>query len=297
MPPIRKPEDNDSVPRVILYHQTHFVDDKHVSLLPLLHNSVGITHVIIAAIHLNGVPSDITLNNDQYGDPRTNVVWQECVALQAAGIKVLGMLGGAAKGTFRRLDGPSPEFELFYGPLRKMIESTPLQGIDLDIEEEMSLLGVIRLISHLKADFGEDFIITMAPVAHVMTNGLNRAFSSFSYVELEKAVGSHISWYNTQFYNNWGSAETTHVYDQIIHCGWKPRKIVMGLITNPGNGHGYIWEAIQWQTLLSLREMYPTFGGVMGWEYFNSMADDSSEEPWRWAFGMGNILETTREGS
>lgn len=50
-------------PKVVVYHQTHHRDGNPVSILPLITNQTGVTHVIIAAIHLNEGPGNITLND------------------------------------------------------------------------------------------------------------------------------------------------------------------------------------------------------------------------------------------
>jgi hypothetical protein len=93
-------------PRVIVYHQTIYRDgNKYVSLLPLITNQTGVTHVIVAAIHLNNGPGNITLNDDPPDSAKYDPLWGEVAWLQASGVKVLAMLGGAAKGTFERLDG------------------------------------------------------------------------------------------------------------------------------------------------------------------------------------------------
>lgn len=93
-------------PRVIVYHQTIHRDGQYVSLLPLITNQTGVTHVIVAAIHLNEGPGNITLNDDPPHASKYETLWGEVAWLQASGVKVLGMLGGAAKGSFERLDGP-----------------------------------------------------------------------------------------------------------------------------------------------------------------------------------------------
>lgn len=72
----------------------------------------------------------------------------------------------AAKGSFERLDGPDADvFEAYYVPLRDVLRRHKLDGIDLDVEEYMSVTGVVRLIDRLRVDFGPKFVITMAPVA------------------------------------------------------------------------------------------------------------------------------------
>jgi chitinase len=69
------------------------------------------------------------------------------------------MLGGAAKGSFTRLDLDDATFEAYYIPLRNLIRERGLDGLDLDVEEPMTLAGIIRLIDRLKIDFGETFLI------------------------------------------------------------------------------------------------------------------------------------------
>jgi hypothetical protein len=99
--------------------------------------------------------------------------------------------------------------------------------------------------------------------------------SGFSYAELEcSVVGEEIAWYNTQFYCGWGDAGSTQWYDAIIAAGWKPEKVVLGVVTNPGNGAGHVNVERLRHVCAVLREKYKNvgrgFGGVMGWEYFNS---------------------------
>lgn len=202
----------------------------------------------------------------------------------------MGMLGGAAKGSFTRLDKDEATFELYYIPLRNLIRERGLDGLDLDVEEEMSLAGIIRLIDRLKLDFGSGFIITLAPVAAALISERpEHNLSGFNYEALEVMRGSSIGWYNTQFYCGWGDMSKTAGYDMMIMRGWPAHKVVVGMVTNPGNGSGWVpFEALQ-EVLLNLKMKYPTFGGVMGWEYFNSLPGDR-ERPWEWAAWMTSVL-------
>ena len=289
MPPFSsQASDTSHQSRVVLYHQTHYKHStEFVSLLPLItepSDTIPITHLIIAAFHLNESPEQITLNNDAPSDPKHDRLWQEVVTLQDVGVKVLGMLGGAAKGTYQRLDRSDDEFEAYYVPLRDVIRQHQLQGLDLDVEEVMSLDGIVRLIDRLKADFGTDFIITLAPVAAALHQGW-RNLSGFDYEDLEAARGDSIAWYNAQFYNNWGWLGTFAEYDAILDRGWKPEKVVVGVLTNPNLGRGYVeWEELK-KTVAVFSQFYHGFGGVMGWEYFCSMPGGEAR-PWEWAFGM-----------
>lgn len=283
MPPI--PGVDGDGRRVILYHQTLLPNSgPYVPMKPLLSNNTGITHVIIAAIHINGEPGDITLNDDPPDSPKHDPLWNEVPLLKQGGVKIMGMLGGAAQGSFQRLDGDQEKFERYYGPLLAMIRRHGLQGLDLDVEEEMSLQGIIRLIDRLKSDLGDDFIITLAPVAAALLGMGN--LSGFDYRQLEQARSSKISWYNAQFYNGWGPADDPRMYAAMIAQGWSPNRIVYGLLTNPGNGsQGYVPREKISTVLAALIERFPNFGGVMGWEYFNALPGDRAR-PWEWATEM-----------
>lgn len=101
-------------PRLIVYHQTlHDSVGNYHSLLPLVTNNTGITHIILAAIHLNAGPGNITLNDHAPDDKRYEQLWGEVKWLQGSGVKVLGMLGGAAQGSYERLGGSE---ESVYAP-------------------------------------------------------------------------------------------------------------------------------------------------------------------------------------
>ncbi|KAF5867179.1 hypothetical protein ETB97_004100 [Aspergillus alliaceus] len=282
MPPVPAQVDRR---RVICYHQTLCPDrGQYVSALPLVHNNTGITHIIIAAFHLNAEPGHITLNDDPPHHSMYDEMWAEVPLLKQRGVRVMGMLGGAAPGSFQCLDGDQETFERYYLPLLAMIQHHRLDGVDLDVEEHMSLAGIIRLIDRLKLDLGDGFIITLAPVAAALLGIGN--LSGFDYRELERQRASKISWYNTQFYNGWGPADDPRMYEAIVAQGWSPQRVVYGLLTNPGNGsQGYVPREIIGPILGQLVEQFPNFGGVMGWEYFNSKPGER-EKPWQWAAEM-----------
>ncbi|PNY26664.1 Chitinase 1 [Tolypocladium capitatum] len=288
MPPLPQPP--NPLPRIITYYQTHHdPSGKHISVLPLLTQpAISVTHVILAAIHLNHDPRHLTLNDHSPDHPRFHTLWAELRVLQAAGVKVLGMLGGAAPGTFRRLDGSDAQFEAYYASLRDLVRARALDGLDLDVEENMSLGGIINLIDRLRSDFGSAFIITLAPVAMALLD-VEKNLSGFDYEALEVMRGKEIAWYNTQFYCGWGNLSNTDMYDLMLQKGWDPEKIVVGLVTNPANGRGFVpWHMLS-VVLSILKRRHQTFGGVMGWEYFNSLPGDT-ERPWEWARHMTSLL-------
>ncbi|KAM4066618.1 glycosyl hydrolases family 18 domain-containing protein [Hirsutella rhossiliensis] len=287
------------LPRIITYYQTHHDphSGQHISLLPLLTQpAISLTHLILAAVHINGDPQALTLNDHPPDHPRFQTLWAELRLLQAAGIKVLAMLGGAARGSYERLDvsAAAPDddarFEAYYAPLRDLVREKGLDGLDLDVEENMSLAGIIRLIDRLRSDFGPDFIITLAPVAMALLDA-EKNLSGFDYEALEVLRGNDIAWYNTQFYCGWGDLSSTYMYDLMLQKGWPAHKIVVGLVTNPANGKGFVpWHMLS-AVLAALKRRQQTFGGAMGWEYFNSLPGDA-QRPWEWAQHMSSLLRS-----
>lgn len=93
-------------PRLVIYVQT-FTDTmgRRLSLLPLLQENTGVTHIILGSIHLHEEPGKIMLNNEPFNSSIYDHIWKEAKQLQEGGIKVMGLLGGAAGGTYQRLKG------------------------------------------------------------------------------------------------------------------------------------------------------------------------------------------------
>jgi hypothetical protein len=94
--------------------------------------------------------------------------------------------------------------------------------MDLDVEQATPMSDIEHLITQLKADFGDDFIITLAPVASALLEGSN--LSGFDYGALDKAMGAQIAWYNAQFYSGFGSIFPDGQYIAIIDLGYDPNR-------------------------------------------------------------------------
>lgn len=105
-------------PRLVVYAQTHHLPNEGpaVSLLPLLDRNVKVTHVIVAAVHLNDGPH-LTLNDHADTHPRFDQLWKEVGILQSRGVPVLAMLGGAARGSYDRLAGSQAEVRFLLPPI------------------------------------------------------------------------------------------------------------------------------------------------------------------------------------
>lgn len=279
------------LPRLVIYFQTtHDQNGNPISMLPLINEQgIALTHLIVCSFHIN-VGGVIHLNDYPPDDPHFYTLWNETVIMKEAGVTIMGMVGGAAGGSYdtSTLDAPDDAtFETYYGQLHDLIVNFQLQGMDLDVEQPFSQSGINRLISRLRSDFGPDFLITLAPVATALENSAN--LSGFSYNQLQTDEGSSIDWYNTQFYSGFGTMETPNDFINIVNTGYSPDIIVAGQVTNPAGNGGYIPTSDLNTTIIALDQKYGQIGGVMGWEYFNSLPGGTSA-PWEWAQIVTEIL-------
>ncbi len=104
IPPFWPRQDASTSPqRLAMYVQTfHDEAGNPLSLLPLQNTSV--THIILAALHLNA-PGVINLNDQPPNSSIFDHVWSDVKTLQEGGVKVMAMVGGAAMGSYTKLCG------------------------------------------------------------------------------------------------------------------------------------------------------------------------------------------------
>lgn len=287
----------DEVPRLIQYVQNFHPennDNGHLSLLPLLKQDTGITHVILAALHINGPDGNITLNDDSPNSTVYTRTWSEAAALQDNGVKVMVMMGGAAQGSYAgRLcsNETGAVQDDYYLGLESTLKYHNVDGLDLDIEEPVPLACPQNLIERIRADFGEDFIITLAPVASDLTQTGGSAFGGFSYTELDRSsVGQEISWYNGQYYSGFVEGTIEDSYENAISNGYAPNRIVLGVVDSENDGTGFVSLSHINEIIANLKTQYSSFGGVDGWEYFDAGSSDGLSKPWMWAKEIGKTL-------
>jgi Peptidase A4 family len=284
-------------PRTVVHWQTD------ASLAPLIYIPLATgklrpkLYVLVGTIHL-GTNADNTfyihLNNYSPDDNTLKALWEEVKTLQFYGVKVLGRLGGAEDNSFKDLaipcDGQTDNFEAYYALLQNMIDTHQLDGLDLNVEQSISQDSINRIIDRLSSDYGDEFIITMSPVASDLysTSGEGN-LSGFSYVTLEKTRGKKISWYNAQFYYGGQTMKNTTNYENIISKGvFPPSKLVAGVLT----GSGTDAPLTTLETVLpELMKKFPNFGGVAGWEYSGSNPRPVAA-PWEWFLTIQDILST-----
>ena len=250
--------------KIIYYYQTF------IGLDDILNNiNSKVTHIHLSSFHFGTDENNnpyLHLNDFKPDNSKFNLVWNQISEAHKRNIKIIIMLGGAG-GAYTDLYS---NFDLYYNMLKKFIISKKdiIDGIDLDIEEEVCLTNVIKLIKQLKKDFGEDFIITMAPVQYAMENDLP-GLGGFIYKDLYNTCGKSISYFNVQCYIDY--CLTT--YDNIIKNGYPEDKIIMGSISSQDLNQNL-------NSIKQISEKYNKFSGVFNWEYFDSPPDKNHPAEW-----------------
>ena len=127
------------------------------------------------------------------------------------------------------------------------------------------------LINRLINDFGNDFIITMAPIApSLMHDGSSMA--GFSYKELYNSPeGRYIKWFNAQCYGSY----TLETYDSIIKNGYPPEEVVFGLLAGDYDDFSQVLTEVK-----KVTEKYPNMKGVVTWEYIDAPPDEKDPSQW-----------------
>jgi len=299
--------------RIIYYHGTLSERGKHISLLPLINNSsdIVVTHLMLASLVLfpEGKRSQ-GLNvwtggwNTPINASNLTDFWSDKAQLQKHGIKVLGSM----LGSYPSLQvANNSAWEKEYGYLRNGLKAHNFDGIDLDIEDanppssrSITLKNTISLIDRIRKDFGPKFLITLSPVASCLSSKCSsqECISGFNYTALEQQRGKDIAFYNAQFYNGFGDAKNPDCYEDIVSNGFAPEKVIMGVPSSPYSTEclGWVpWNMLE-RTLKTLKSRYPTFGGVFGWEYFDS-EPGGQVAPWEWSqlmaqwLGISNVTD------
>ena len=253
--------------RIIYYYQTF------IGLKDILTPDTKVTHLHLSSIHF-GLDNDnnhyIHLNNNPPNSKVFDSVWSELEKAKQLGIKVILMVGGAG-GAFQDLFS---NYDAYYPLLKELIldKRNIIDGIDLDIEEIVDLNNVEHLIKTIKTDFGESFIITMAPVqSSIQTD--QPGMGGFIYKDLYKTSGTLIDYFNVQCYFDY----SVDAFSQMIKNGYPEDKIVMGSISSQD-----ITQNIN--TIKNIVKMYPKIGGVFDWEYYDSPTlktrDDINHGTW-----------------
>ncbi|MEV0678834.1 glycosyl hydrolase family 18 protein [Actinosynnema sp. NPDC050436] len=294
-----------------LYYQTHFVKDgkaEHlVSPLALVTNDAGVTDLNLGAVHLNDLDSDkekhtpLTINDTVPEADQFKPMWEEVEQIQAnrsaQRMKVHAFVGGAAEGTFTRLE---KDFGRYYPLLRDFLAKYHFDGVDLDIETEGRKMkdptqAVGKVIDQLWQDFGPGFPISLAPGATELIEDKG-GLSYVKYRDLYRSHGSKIARFHAQFYCGWGSMSTKDDYLGVVRDSGIPAdKIVAGVVTQRDHceGAGYVGLADLKKVIAAVEQECPGFGGVFGWEYHRSGESDGTQyrdKPWLWAKEVSTAL-------
>ena len=251
--------------RIIYYYQTF------CGLEKILVKNTPVTHIHLSSIHFGldiNLKPYIHLNDCSPYTKYFDSVWSDIEKASNLGIKIVLMVGGAGGG-FSSLFS---QFDTYYQLLYDLIKNKPfIIGIDLDVEENIDIENIKKLINRIVSDFGETFIISMAPIESSLQED-GSGMGGFCYKTLlNSEEGKHIKYFNTQFYDSY----SLEAYDEIINNGYNSKMVVMGTM-----------DPNVFDTVSEVYEKYgKAFGGVYLWEYMFAKPDG-----YTWANKMYKIF-------
>ena len=253
-------------PRVIMYYQTF------TSLKPVLLTQSPVTHIHVSSIHFgldNKNQPYIHLNNESPYTYTFENVWKELEQAAKDGIKIKLMVGGAGGG-YASLFG---DFETYYPMLADLLRNKSfISGVDLDIEEPVSLENLKMLMSRIKEDFGNSLTLSMAPIQSSLEAD-EPGMGGFVYKDLlQSPEGKLIDYFNVQFYSDY----SCDAFDRIVNNGYLPEMIVMGAMAGTSTST---------EVTKTVQKYKENFGGVFVWEYCFA-----KPSPLEWAKNMHTII-------
>jgi hypothetical protein len=161
------------------------------------------------------------------------------------------------------------DYKYYYYQLKKFINNNYIiKGIDLDVENKISLENMKRLINDIKKDF-PDLLICISAVGYSMCvmdiDTIYEDGKEWSYALFNKSIeASYIDYYNCAFNED---DFTIDSFQDMIDNGFQPEKIVMGCYSKYFKNYDNYYE------LRCISKNYSIGGTFI--KYFN-------DSPYKW---------------
>lgn len=208
-------------------------------------------------------------------------------ALKAAGRRVILSLGGSANSGASGLQ-TSQHRTNFLNSVTALVDEYGFQGIDFDFEAgvPISVDGFVYVARQLRALYGSDFWITMAPFE------VSSVESAMKEVAKQLKSSGDLTYVGYQFYNLNGGVPNTAVVlaklqEWMNYTGATPNEMVLGLWYGPWDWPGgTIMSYAQMITVWNgVKAQYPTIRGVYTWGIFGYDAPS-----WPFATQLGAVI-------
>jgi len=258
--------------RTIYYYQ------KDVGLDQVINNPEHVDEIIISSIHFKN--KRMILNDDVVESKVHYQLLEQAEELFNSGVHISLMIGGAGK-AFKELFN---NVNHYYTLLNNFLKTHPfITGVNLDVEETVNIEDLVHLIAALRVDMGDNFKITLAPMASVMSEDVV-GLGGFLYKELYNRIGDCIDSFNVQSYGelsfNSLSADT---YQNILDNGYPMEKINLGMLYSDYNRATFDNALI---SIKQIQDINPD-AGIFVWEY--ALAPPDNIYHTMWANAIKNI--------
>ena len=254
--------------KILFYYQTFSSLDSIINLKLKTDSDI---YVYISSVHFGILNKEPYIGINDNPTNKQGSLWDDALKAHENNVNIMLMIGGAG-GAYTALFS---NFEVYYNLLYELLnEKRYIKGVDLDIEESIKLDDIKMLIRRLKKDFGDDFIITLAPVASSVMYDMP-SMGGFIYKDLNSSPeGGLISWYNVQCYEEC----SFEIYNSMVNNGYTPSKIVIGMLGDSFDSLSFIPVM---EEINKIKTKYPNMAGCILWEY-----GDTHINPIEWGINI-----------
>ena len=214
--------------KIVIYYQTltdltpliELIKEKDLDILTditLVSIHFGVNDDKTPYIHLNNEPPDSKLFTSVFSQLK-----QIKEIYSKSPIKINLLIGGAGTAFTQLFENYSCYYNLLKSSIKEQLEF--IDGFNLDIEEEVNMNDIIKLVNNLKSDFPEKQII-FAPLADSIATD-EPGMGGFSYKTLNNIIGDKVAYYNVQCYGEYSQK----LFNQMLENGYPANKIVMGML-------------------------------------------------------------------
>ncbi len=154
--------------------------------------------------------------------------------------------------------------DTIYNSLKFFIKRYNIDGIDIDVDmgsPQIMTYHVFKLIKNLKNDFGEKFIVSLAPIASAFIEDKNIS-RNIDFVLLKY----YVDFYNVQF-----DSENIQNFEHILQQNPDLEiKLNICLFTDPDNENEHIDIDQIIEYINDIDAKHIKIHGICGWEYNNA---------------------------
>jgi hypothetical protein len=243
------------------------------TIATVMQEAPEVNYLSLVGAFANGNGGGSVNDSDLFNDySSVSALQADINAWKASGRVVVGMIGGGGDTTV--IDN-STEVAQFMASAVPIIKQLGLQGVDFDLENTPDAASVASIITQLKADFGQNFIIALSPRPfELRPGGVYRQIiedAGINNIDLVQPQDYALNGDSLSAQQSYMTADLSDWINGTTGLTIPASKILIGSF-DPNEGES-VATAIA--TYEYYKELYPTLRGGMDWDTENDADEDN----------------------